>query len=76
MLSVIALRVVADPFKTVKKMIKDLIVRLMEEANWGSQRKRAALRSGIAIQIQINCELRLGFDTCARRACIANCALM
>jgi len=32
-LSVFALRVAADPFKKVKKMIKDLIVKLMEEAN-------------------------------------------
>jgi len=32
-LSAFALRVAADPFKKVKKMIKDLIVKLMEEAN-------------------------------------------
>merc|ERR1719379_2502212 len=32
-LSAFALRVAADPFTTVKKMIKDLIVKLMEEAN-------------------------------------------
>jgi len=32
-LSVFATRVEADPFKKVKKMIKDLIVKLMEEAN-------------------------------------------
>merc|ERR1719359_2491730 len=32
-LSAFALRVSADPFKKVKKMIKDLIVKLMEEAN-------------------------------------------
>jgi len=32
-LSVFALRVAADPFKKVKKMVKDLIVKLMEEAN-------------------------------------------
>merc|ERR1719265_192268 len=31
-LSALAVRVSADPFKKVKKMIKDLIVRLMEEA--------------------------------------------
>merc|ERR1719159_2132199 len=33
LLSVLALRVADDPFKKVKKMIKDLIVRLMEEAS-------------------------------------------
>merc|ERR1719310_1442527 len=32
-LSAFALRVSADPFKKVKKMLKDLIVKLMEEAN-------------------------------------------
>merc|ERR1719359_1483963 len=32
-LSAFALRVEADPFKKVKKLIKDLIVKLMEEAN-------------------------------------------
>eukprot|EP00444_Apocalathium_aciculiferum_P009393 CAMPEP_0183390460 /NCGR_PEP_ID=MMETSP0370-20130417/5708_1 /TAXON_ID=268820 /ORGANISM="Peridinium aciculiferum, Strain PAER-2" /LENGTH=605 /DNA_ID=CAMNT_0025569961 /DNA_START=63 /DNA_END=1876 /DNA_ORIENTATION=+ len=32
-LSALAVRVEADPFVKVKKMIKDLIVRLMEEAN-------------------------------------------
>jgi len=32
-LAAFALRVAADPFKKVKKMIKDLIVKLMEEAN-------------------------------------------
>jgi chromosome segregation ATPase len=32
-LSAFALRVAADPFKKVKKMVKDLIVKLMEEAN-------------------------------------------
>merc|ERR1719191_2252511 len=32
-LSVFAIRVAADPFKKVKKMVKDLIVKLMEEAN-------------------------------------------
>jgi chromosome segregation ATPase len=32
-LSAIAMRVGADPFKKVKKMVKDLIVKLMEEAN-------------------------------------------
>jgi chromosome segregation ATPase len=32
-LSAFALRVNADPFKKVKKLVKDLIVKLMEEAN-------------------------------------------
>jgi len=32
-LSAFAIRVAADPFKKVKKMVKDLIVKLMEEAN-------------------------------------------
>jgi chromosome segregation ATPase len=32
-LSVFATRVEADPFKKVKKLVKDLIVKLMEEAN-------------------------------------------
>merc|ERR1719213_925991 len=32
-LSVFALRIQADPFKRVKKLVKDLIVKLMEEAN-------------------------------------------
>merc|ERR1719379_1439137 len=32
-LNLIAARAVADPFKKVKKMIRDLIVKLMEEAN-------------------------------------------
>jgi hypothetical protein len=32
-LSAFALRVTVDPFKKVKKMVKDLIVKLMEEAN-------------------------------------------
>jgi len=32
-LAAFAIRVAADPFKKVKKMVKDLIVKLMEEAN-------------------------------------------
>merc|ERR1719331_582509 len=35
----IALRVAADPFKTVKKMIKDMIVKLMEEATEEAEHK-------------------------------------
>jgi cell division septum initiation protein DivIVA len=38
-LSALASRVEADPFKKVKKMIKDLIVRLMEEANDEAEHK-------------------------------------
>merc|ERR1719161_1119102 len=38
-LSVIALRVAADPFKSVKKLIKDMIVKLMEEANEEAEHK-------------------------------------
>jgi len=38
-LSVFAIRVAADPFKKVKKMIKDLIVKLMEEANAETEQK-------------------------------------
>merc|ERR1719359_1252785 len=38
-LSAIAERASSDPFKKVKKMIKDLIVRLMEEANEEAEHK-------------------------------------
>merc|ERR1719198_2863002 len=38
-LSALAVRVSDDPFKKVKKMIKDLIVRLMEEANEEAEHK-------------------------------------
>jgi len=38
-LSAIAMHVADDPFSKVKKMIKDLIVRLMEEANEESEHK-------------------------------------
>jgi len=39
LLSTLAERVVADPFKKVKKMVKDLIVKLMEEANAETEHK-------------------------------------
>merc|ERR1719506_2301785 len=38
-LSTLAVRATDDPFKKVKKMIKDLIVRLMEEANEEAEHK-------------------------------------
>jgi uncharacterized coiled-coil DUF342 family protein len=38
-LALAAARVTADPFKKVKKMIKDLIVKLMEEANAEAEHK-------------------------------------
>jgi len=38
-LSALAVRVTADPFKKVKKMIKDLIVKLMEEAAEEAEQK-------------------------------------
>eukprot|EP00413_Alexandrium_margalefii_P010920 CAMPEP_0204531638 /NCGR_PEP_ID=MMETSP0661-20131031/11275_1 /ASSEMBLY_ACC=CAM_ASM_000606 /TAXON_ID=109239 /ORGANISM="Alexandrium margalefi, Strain AMGDE01CS-322" /LENGTH=664 /DNA_ID=CAMNT_0051537805 /DNA_START=19 /DNA_END=2013 /DNA_ORIENTATION=- len=38
-LSALAGRVAADPFRKVKKMIKDLLVRLMEEANEEAEHK-------------------------------------
>merc|ERR1740121_3596683 len=38
-LSALSVRVADDPFKKVKKLIKDLIVRLMEEANDEAEHK-------------------------------------
>merc|ERR1719380_375480 len=38
-LSLVAARAADDPFKKVKKMIKDLIVKLMEEANAEADKK-------------------------------------
>jgi len=38
-LSALSVRVASDPFSKVKKMIKDLIVRLMEEANEEAEHK-------------------------------------
>jgi len=39
LLSVLATHVAADPFKKVKKMVKDLIVKLMQEANDEAEHK-------------------------------------
>merc|ERR1719460_2455343 len=39
MLSALAVRVTADPVKKVKKMIKDMVVKLMEEANEEAEHK-------------------------------------
>ena len=39
MLSMLAAKAAADPFGKVKKMIKDMIVRLMEEANEETEHK-------------------------------------
>jgi len=39
LLSALATRVAADPFKKVKKMLKDLVVKLMEEANNEAEHK-------------------------------------
>jgi len=38
-LSALAMRVQYDPFKSVKKMIKDMVVKLMEEANAEAEHK-------------------------------------
>merc|ERR1712241_1436187 len=38
-LSALAVKVASDPFTKVKKMIKDLLVRLMEEANEEAEHK-------------------------------------
>merc|ERR1719326_1810535 len=38
-LALVAARAAADPFKKVKKMIKDMIVKLMEEANAEAEKK-------------------------------------
>merc|ERR1719201_3188637 len=38
-LSALAMRVQYDPFKSVKKMIKEMIVKLMEEANEEAEHK-------------------------------------
>merc|ERR1719181_2349214 len=39
LLSTLAERIVTDPFKKVKKMVKDLIVKLMEEAQAETEHK-------------------------------------
>jgi chromosome segregation ATPase len=39
LLAVLSTRVAADPFKKVKKMVKDLIVKLMQEANDEAEHK-------------------------------------
>ena len=39
MLSVLAARAAADPFGKVRKMIKDMIIKLMEEANEETEHK-------------------------------------
>jgi hypothetical protein len=39
LLSLISDRIAADPFKKVKKLIKDLIVKLMEEATAETEHK-------------------------------------
>merc|ERR1711974_203430 len=39
LLSMVSEQVASDPFKTVKKMIKDLIVKLMEEATSETEHK-------------------------------------
>jgi len=38
-LSALSMRVAYDPFKSVKKMIKDLVIKLMEEANEEAEHK-------------------------------------
>merc|ERR1719460_137870 len=38
-LSALSMRVAYDPFKSVKKMIKELVVKLMEEANEEAEHK-------------------------------------
>merc|ERR1719265_893577 len=38
-LAALAMRIQYDPFKSVKKMIKDMVVKLMEEANEEAEQK-------------------------------------